>query len=277
MTHPPSLQNVHATVDYMPPMILIYGPNGIGKSYLAAQFKNPVFLDLDRNIYELPVVSNRSVETDLNSFPEVVQFLDRLLQEPHSRKTVVIDSLSSLERMIEAYILLGKKATSLADFQFGQGYQMMMPLWEQVLKKLIQLRVERRMTVLMLGHYKEKRDPNLMGEAYQCYQIDLYEKAAKLLVNSCSAVLFANYKVNVVHEKEKFGQEVAKVRNAERCLYTHEGAKFIAKNTYGMPDHIPMTYEAITQAVKDHFTHMKSLLTQKESLPEDSFTNSEGE
>lgn len=277
MTQPITLQDPRATFDYMPPLMLIYGRNGIGKSYLAAHFKKPIFLDLDRNIYELPVISNRSLGTDLTRFSEVIAFLDRLIEEEHPCKTVVVDSLSSLERMIESHILQGKRATSLADFQYGQGYQMMMPLWEQVLSKLTQLRIGRRLNVVMLGHYKEKRDPNLTGESYQHYQIDLYEKAAKLLVNSCSAVLFADYKVHVVHEKEKFGQDVAKVRSSERRLYTNEGVKFLAKNTYGMPDDIPMTYEAIAEYVKAHFTHLENLLNPKESQPEDSLTTPEGE
>ena len=277
MTETTTLQEARPHFERMPPMLLIYGRNGIGKSYLAAQFKRPVFLDLDRNIYELPVISNRSIGVALNTFTDVIRFLDHLIQEDHTCKTVVIDSLSSLERMVEAHILQGKRATSLADFQYGQGYQMMMPLWEQFLGKLTHLRTQCRMTVLMLGHYKEKRDPNLTGEAYQCYHIDLYEKAAKLLANSCSGVLFADYKVHVVHEKEKFSQDVAKVRGSERRLYTNEGVKFLAKNTYSMPSDIPMTYEAIAECVKAHFTHLESLLNPKESNTTDSLTNPQGE
>lgn len=258
-----SLKEARPAFQYMPPMLLIYGRNGIGKSYLASQFKNPVFLDLDRNIYELPVDSNRSFDIELNQFTDVVEFLSRLVTEEHPYETVVIDSLSSLERLIESHILNTKGAKSLADFQYGQGYQMMMPLWEQILGKVMALRTQRKLTVLMLGHYKEKRDPNIIGDGYQHYQIDLYEKAAKLLVNSCSAVLFADYKVQVVHEKQKFGQEIAKVRSSERRLFTNEGVKFLAKNTYGMPDDIPMTYDDLAGYVRDHFIKLKEAFNNR--------------
>ena len=178
MTDLTSLKEAKSVFQYMPPMLLIYGRNGIGKSYFASQFKNPVFLDLDKNIYELSVDSNRSFGIELESITDVLDFLNRLINEEHEHETIVIDSLSSLERLIERHILKTKNAKSLADFQYGQGYQMMMPLWEQFLSKIMALRTQRKLTVLMLGHYKEKRDPNLLGVGYQQYQIDLYEKNA---------------------------------------------------------------------------------------------------
>lgn len=258
-----SLKEAKPVFQYMPPMLLIYGRNGIGKSYFASQFKNPVFLDLDKNIYELSVDSNRSFGTDLETITDVLDFLNRLISEEHAYETIVIDSLSSLERLIERHILKTKNAKSLADFQYGQGYQMMMPLWEQFLSKIMNLRTQRKFTVLMLGHYKEKRDPNLLGDGYQQYQIDLYEKATKLLVNSCSAVLFADYKVDVIHHKERFGQEVAKVRSSERRLFTDEGVRFMAKNTYGMPYDIPMSYDVLADYVREHFLKLKETFNNR--------------
>jgi hypothetical protein len=258
------LNTPNLVFQYMPPMLLIYGRNGIGKSFFASQFKNPVFLDLDKNIYELPVESNRSFGVEIESFIDVIDFLNRLINEDHSYETIVIDSLSSLERLVEKHIVLMNNSNpkknpvkSLADFQYGQGHQMMMPLWEQFLSKMMILRTKKKLNVLMLAHYKEKRDPNLTGDAYQQYQIDLYEKAAKLLVNSCSAVLLADYKVEVLHYKEKFGQDVPKAKGSERRLFTNEGVRFMAKNTYGMPYDIPMSYDVLADYVREHFLKLK--------------------
>lgn len=272
-----NLKGARAVFEYTAPLLLVYGRNGIGKSYFAAKFKSPLFLDLDQNIFELPVDSNRSFETPLKNFQDVLAFLGRLINEDHPYETVVIDSLSSLERLIEAHVLQGKKVSSLADFQYGQGYQMMMPLWEQFLSKIKTLRIEKKKTILLLGHYKEKRDPNLTGDSYLQYQIDLYEKAWKLLANSCSAVLFADYKVDVVHEEAKFGQDIAKARSSERRLFTNEGVKFIAKNTYGMPSDIPMTYEALAKAVKAHFINVKASLRNRDAQKQEQLTTQEGE
>lgn len=263
------LNKPNLVFQYMPPMLLIYGRNGIGKSYFGTQFKNPVFLDLDKNIYELSVDSNRSFGLELESFIDVIDFLNRLINEEHSYETIVIDSLSSLERLVERHVVMmnnsnsqKKPVKSLADFQYGQGHQMMMPLWEQFLSKMMILRTKKKLNVLMLAHYKEKRDPNLLGDGYQQYQIDLYEKAAKLLVNSCSAVLFADYKVEVVHYKEN-RQDVAKAKGSERRLFTDEGVRFMAKNTYGMPYDIPMSYDVLADYVREHFLKLKETFNNR--------------
>lgn len=272
-----NLQDAKPTFKYVPPLFLIYGRNGIGKSWFASKAARPIFLDLDQNIFELAVDSNRSFNVKLEKFQDVLQFLGLLINENHSYKTVIIDSLSSLERLIENHVLQAKKVTSLADFQYGQGYLMMLPLWEQVLGKLKALRIQKKMTVLMLGHYKEKRDPNLAGESYLHYQLDLYERAAKLLINSCSAVFFADYKVEVIHEKEKFGQEISKARSSERRLFTDEGVKFLAKNTYGMPADIPMTWEALYDHVKAHFIKIRENLPNRDAPQQEQLTTPEGE
>ena len=89
-----NLKEARAVFEYTAPMLLVYGRNGIGKSYFVAHFKSPIFLDLDQNIFELPVDSNRSFDAPLKKFQDVLDFLGRLINEAHPYETVVIDSLS---------------------------------------------------------------------------------------------------------------------------------------------------------------------------------------
>jgi AAA domain len=215
-----NLNESKPTFQFVPPLWLIYGRNGIGKSYFASKSNAPIFIDLDENIFELPVDSNRSFDISIFTFQDVISFLDMLYHQNHTYKTLVVDSLSSLEKLIIQKILLETGAKSLGDFQYGQGYLRMLPFWEHFLANLKLLRTVKKMTIILLGHYKEKRDPNLTGESYLQYQIDLYERAAKLLVNCCSAVFFADDKVVVHHERQAFGQEIAKAVASERVLYT---------------------------------------------------------
>ena len=130
------LKNVHPKVIYVPPKLILYGRNGIGKSRFALKTPNPVFLDLDENIYELPCISNKTLGFDIKTFDDVLAFLGTLFNEEHEFKTLVIDSLSSLEKLVTEKVLKESNVSSLASFQYGQGYQKMMPLWEQFLQKL---------------------------------------------------------------------------------------------------------------------------------------------
>ncbi len=273
-----NLNEAKPTFQFVPPLFLVYGRNGIGKSYFASKSNAPIFIDLDENIFELPVRSNRSFGVpSFTSFQSVMDFLDRLYSSEHPYKTVVIDSLSSLEKLIVQKILNEHHLQSLGQLQYGQGYLMMLPLWEKFLGKLKLLRMERTMSVIMLGHYKEKRDPNLAGESYLQYQLDLYERAAKLLFNSCSAVFFADYKVVVHHERQAFGQETAKAVASERVFYTDEGVKFLAKNTYGMPPTIPMEWADVYHYAKEHYKKVKQSFSNRGAPSMEQLTNQEGE
>jgi hypothetical protein len=257
-----NLSEAKPTFQFVPPMFLVYGRNGIGKSYFASKSTRPIFIDLDENIFELPVDSNRSFDISIFTFQDVMSFLDMLYHQNHTYKTLVVDSLSSLEKLIIQKILLETGAKSLGDFQYGQGYLRMIPLWEQFLVNIKLLRTVKKMTIILLGHYKEKRDPNLTGESYLQYQIDLYDRAAKLLVNCCSAVFFADDKVVVHHER----QEIAKAVASERLLYTDEGVKFLAKNTYGMPPTIPMEWTAVYHYAKAHYQKVKATFNEKQCV-----------
>jgi len=127
------LKNAKPKVIYVPPKIILYGRNGIGKSRFALKAPNPIFLDLDENIYELPVASNKTLGIPIKTYEDVMAFLGTLFNQDHEFKTLVVDSLSSLEKLVIEKVLKDSNLNSLASFQYGQGYQKMMPLWEQFL------------------------------------------------------------------------------------------------------------------------------------------------
>ena len=72
----------------LPPRICIYGNHGIGKSTIAAQFPDPIFINTEDGLDSL----------DVTSFPraqeigDVVEAIKSLLREEHAFKTLVIDS-----------------------------------------------------------------------------------------------------------------------------------------------------------------------------------------
>jgi GTPase SAR1 family protein len=79
--------------------IVLYGPEGIGKTTLASQFPSPVFIDLESGSDTLDVV--RVDPPD--SFDELLTLMDELKHEDF--KTVVIDTADKLEQLITAHVL----------------------------------------------------------------------------------------------------------------------------------------------------------------------------
>ncbi len=119
---PINLKDAKPKVVFVPPKIILYGRNGIGKSCFALKAPSPIFLDLDENIYELPCISNKTLGVSIKTYDDVLGFLGILFNQEHEFKTLVIDSLSSLEKLITQKVLQDSNVTSLAGFQYGHGY-----------------------------------------------------------------------------------------------------------------------------------------------------------
>lgn len=253
LTEKINLKDAQPTIKKVPPKIIVYGRNGIGKSRFALKAPSPIFLDLDENIYELPCVSSRTVGFSIKSYEDVIEFLALLFNQDHDFKTLVIDSLSSLEKLITQKVCKDANVTSLASFQYGHGYLKMLPLWEKILNQLKTFWDKKEMIIIMLAHFKEKKEENLTGANYQQYQINLYEKASELLRNWCSAVLFADDKVEVKDERLEFNKVISKVFKSERVLYTDGGTTFLAKNTYGLPSEIALDWNVFYSHVEAYY------------------------
>ncbi len=109
-----------------------------------------------------------------------------------------------------------------------------------MLSKLKHLWSHEKLTIILLAHFKEKREEHLTGVSYMQYQINLYEKASELLRNWCSCVLFADDEVELIDEAVEFNRKISKISKSTRVLHTDGGTTFLAKNTYNLPAKIAM-------------------------------------
>lgn len=261
------LKNAQPKVIYVPPKIILYGRNGIGKSTFASKAPNPVFLDLDENIYELPCISNKTLGVQIRTYDDVLTFLGLLFNQEHEFKTLVIDSLSSLEKLIaQKAVQTTEKITSFADFKYGAGHLKMMAFWEEILHKLKYLWNHKKLIIIMLAHHKEKREENLTGASYMQYQINLYEKSSELLRNWCSCVLFAEDEIAFKEETVEFNRRIAKVEKSTRVLHTDGGTTFLAKNTYNLPSKLPLDWNILYNHIQAYYNQFNQLSTEEKEV-----------
>lgn len=258
------LKNVKPKVIYVPPKIILYGRNGIGKSTFALKAPSPIFLDLDENIYELPCISNKTLGVQIRTYDDVLAFLGTLFNQDHEFKTLVVDSLSSLEKLIMQKVVLttnNVNVTSFGDFKYGAGHLKMMPLWEEFLQKLKNLWNHKKLIIILLAHFKEKREENLTGTSYLQYQINLYEKSSELLRNWCSCVLFAEDEIVLEDEAIEFNRKISKVKNSTRIIHTDGGTTFLAKNTYNLPSKLPLDWQTLFKHIQSYYTQFNQTTT----------------
>ena len=248
-----SLMNqIHTGRRIMPPRILMYGTEGIGKSTTAAQAPHPIFIPTEDGLDQI----------ECDSFPlarrfdEVVSAVSALYSEEHDYQSVVIDSLDWLERLIWDDVCreYGVKNIEKADGGYAKGYTHALTQWREALNGLDALRNERGMAVILLAHAKVEKFEDPESVAYDRYSPRLHKHAAALVTEWCDGVLFATRKFRTESEDAGFNRKrsiavALGTDGGERILRTVGGPSCIAKNRYSLPAELPLSWAALMNAM----------------------------
>lgn len=224
-----------------PPRILIYGPQGVGKSTFVSNAQTPVIIQTEDGLGALDIPAFPLAK----SYQEVMGYITELATIDHPYKTVAIDSADWLEPLIWKQVAMEAGKKSIEDIGYGKGYVMALDLWREYIEALNYLRDAKGMTVIQTAHANIKRYDNPETESYDRYEIKLHKNASALLLEHSDIVLFANYYVGVTKEDAKFNKEGRKraIGSGERILYTQERPAAVAKNRYDLPQEIPFDKE----------------------------------
>jgi len=241
------LDSIQSGRENKPPRIMIYGSEGVGKSTFGASAPNAIFVQTEDGLGEIncrkfPLAHNLS---------EVLAELTALRDEKHDFRTVVIDSADWLERLIfdEVCKEFGVRSIEKADGGYGKGYVHALTHWRKIIAILQELRDKRNMMVILVAHAKVERFEDPENAAYDRYTPRLHKHAASLIAEWVDAVLFANKKFRI--SKDGNDRAVATPIGAdggERVIRTVGSPACIAKNRYGLPGEIPLSWTAFINA-----------------------------
>jgi hypothetical protein len=237
------LKSIRKNTSIAAPRVMVYGVEGIGKSTFAAGAKNPVFILTEDGLGSLAVDHFPVAKTAA----DVLDAIATLIKDDHDFNTVVLDSVDWLDNLIWTDVEATHDAKDLA---YGKGAMIVAERWRDVLAGLNHLRNEKSMCVILIAHTQIKRFDSPEVEPYDRYQPKLQERSSALIREWCDAVLFANYKTIVKKDDLGFNKTNNRgVTTGERLLFTSEKPAYMAKNRYSLPESLPMSWEAFTQAI----------------------------
>lgn len=245
------LNQIHSGKRPAPRRTMVYGVHGVGKSSFAAAAEKPIFLPTEDGVGEIDCDSFPLA----GSFEECLEALSELYSEDHAYRTIVVDSLDWLERMIWSDVCGKRGVDSIEDCGYGKGYVFALDPWREFLEGLDALRNERGMGVVLIAHAKIERFENPETDSYDRFAPRLHKLASGLIQEWCDEVLFAGYRVHTKETDEGFGRKGTKgVGTGERILRTCERPAHVAKNRLSLPSELPLDW----QAYAEHFSSVAS-------------------
>ncbi|AXB81761.1 ATP-binding protein [Megasphaera hexanoica] len=238
-----------------PQKVVIYGPEGIGKSTFAAQFPKPLFIDTEGSTSHLEV--DRLPRP--TSWQMLRQYIKDLKGDTMGYRTLVIDTADWAERLCEEAVCQKYNKEGLETFGYGKGYTYVKEEFGRMLDGLSDL-IDAGMNVVLTAHsiIRKFELPEETG-AYDRYELKLGNKAG----NQCAAlakewadmVLFANYKEIVITSKD--GKK--KVSGGQRVMHTLHNPCWDAKNRHNLPEELPFDYVQIAQCIPSKETAKKTI------------------
>lgn len=219
--------------------IVLYGPEGIGKSTFASRLPRPLFIDTEGSTRHMDV---QRFEQRPGSWAMLQEQVKYVLSHPEVCQTLIIDTADWAESLCVQHICAKAQLGGLEDFGYGKGYVYLQEEFARLLHLLDELVEGRQINVMLTAHAAMRKfeQPNEMG-AYDRWELKLSRKVAPLLKEWADLLLFANYKIFTVTDQNKH----KKAQGGERVMYTAHHPCWDAKNRHDLPEELPFDYAAV--------------------------------
>ena len=262
--------NISRGIVARPQKVVIYGPEGIGKTTLASKMPDPLFIDTEGGSAHLDV---RRIHKPEN-WEDLISVIKEVAATPDICKSLVLDTADWAEQMAIDHILKKYNQPSIEAFGYGKGYTYIGEEFARLLSALDSV-IASGKNVVVTAHAKMRKfeQPDEMG-AYDRWEMKLTRQSAPLLKEWCDLLLFCNYETFVVNSENN----TAKVQGGKRVMYTSHHPCWDAKNRHGLPDKLDMDFKYLapifdaaptkaasensTPATETPYSKVKALLTQ---------------
>lgn len=233
--------------------VLIYGPEGIGKTTFASKFPSPVFIDTEGGSASLDVARLPKP----TSWAMLLEEVAYIKQNPNLCKTLVIDTIDWAEQLCIESVCAKYKKNGIEDFGYGNGYVYTKEELGRLLNSLQEL-IDAGINIVLTAHAQMRKfeQPDELG-SYDRWELKLGKKTssqtAPLVKEWADMVLFANYETVVVTTDS--GKH--KAQGSKRVMYTEHHACWDAKNRAGLAPKLPFDYSEIAAVIERHEAHTR--------------------
>lgn len=227
-------EHVVSSQTTQPPLMVIYGQHGLGKTSLACSFPSPFLINLEKGT---PVGIDVPSTGTLTSYDDVLEWLKALITQEHDYKTCIIDTLDIMEPLLQDYVCKKNNWESIETPGYGKGYVAAAEEWMNFIRGVKALNVRRDMAIVMLAHANVARFDDPTADSYSTYEIRIDKRARAIVGDLSDAILFLNQSITTKDEKGTMNVKKA-LGNGNVWAFTRPRPAFNAKNPFEMPDKI---------------------------------------
>ena len=228
--------------------IVVYGPEGIGKTTFASQFPGAVFIDTENSTEFLDVARYPKP----SSWTMLLEEVEDARRQAGAIQTLIIDTADWAEMLCKKHVCDSRNIKSIEDPGYGKGYVYLAEEWGKLLNALTEVQGA-GINVVLTAHAMMRKfeQPDELG-AYDRWELKLEKKTAPMTKEWADMILFANYETYVVKENKN---AKGKAQGGKRVMFTSHHPCWDAKNRQGLPDKLPFAFEQIAHLLSESVTY----------------------
>lgn len=223
-------------------LIILYGPGGVGKTTLGTQARAPLFIPFENGLIAHDGVARTPKPQTVAHLLEMIRELG---ETEHDYRTLVIDSLDWLEPIVWADVCAENGVTDIEGFGYGKGYVKALQVWQRIFNGLKWLRDTKGMNIFLICHEEVQQVTDPVHGDHLRSTLKLHKKAAALAREACDIIAYCAVEHNMITGKDGAMRAV----KGDHVMYLTAAPGHAAKCRYaGMPDKLPLSWPAFTQA-----------------------------
>jgi hypothetical protein len=229
------LSSISKPVD-RPVIGTIIGDAGLGKTSLACTFPKPIIIRAEDGLQAIPSDKRPDAFPVIHKESQLWDQLIALLQEQHDYKTVVIDSVTALERLFIQHVVdsdpKNPRTINQALGGYGAGLAAVGAMHQRVRKAAGMLNERKNMNVVFVAHADTETIELPDQDPYTRYNLRLGKRSSAPYVDDSDFVGFLKLETFTTGD----GERKKAISDGTRVLVTYATAASVSKNRYGITE-----------------------------------------
>lgn len=222
-------------------IITICGDAGMGKTSLACTFPDPVVIRAEDGLQSIPADSRPDAFPVVESVSQLLQQLSALINDEHSYKTLIIDSVTQLEQLFIKDVIESdpKKPRGInqALGGYGNGTAAVAEMHQRV-RKAAGILNAAGMHIVFIAHADTETIELPDQDAYTRYSLRLNKRSMSPYVDNVDMVAFLKLQSFTVQKDET--SRAKAISDGSRVAVCYATAANISKNRYGITEDLPV-------------------------------------